>query len=497
MNMGEVSVILKRSLALLLLLAFFLPSLSAASQTPRDSLSLRALLIACDDFVSQPDTTPSSFNNAVALRRALLQDARGYRRVRVSLNQALDGAGFSALAAQAFEGAGEGDVSLVYLSTHGLKGGEKGDEFVALMSDGEMETYLSSGDIFAGLKNIPGKKVLILDACFSGAAINKGAEEPRTRSLFSGPDFKVLTSAGGMEPSFLWTDGLGTVRGGSYFAQALVDGLSVSGRFAADENRDGRVTLRELHAHQLRAYGASTPYAYPEMDDFVVLEYDASRAAGPVRPVGGLAFESRVIRDGGEAFLFSYNLYQPARLAYQLVYEQGGSWRFQAPQNIMEDGVLPPGRRQATLMLQPGLAGLSGYLLMMVVTVEEDRAVPQACVLLSVQTGEADPAPDLQGAPCFDPSGGEEAAFILRHNGAVELTARVLDAKGQPVATLLYGAISRPLHLKKEGTAIYWNGKTDSGFMALPGLYRLEVMVQTGRRQIVRLSEPVELKAPD
>ncbi len=490
-------VILKISFALLLVISTLFSAYPAISETPRAVPSLRALLIACDDFVSQPDTAPSSFNNVIALRRALLQDQRGYRRVRVSLNQALDSEGFSALAAQAFEGAAEGDVSLVYVSTHGIKDGGDGEGFAALMSDGERETCLSSGDIHAGLENIPGKKILILDACFSGAAINKGMDEPRTSSLFTGQDFKVLTSAGGMEPSFLWTDGLGTVRGGSYFAQALVDGLSASGRFAADENRDGKVTLRELHAHQLRAYGASTPYAYPETDDFTVFEYDASKVSGQVRPVGGLTLASSFILREDERISFAYTLYEPARLAYQLIYEQGGSWRFQAPQSIMEDGVLPPGRRQASLALQPGLDGLSGYLLLMVVTVNEDRADPQALLLLSVRTGETELKLDLQGASCFDPSLGEEAAFILRHNGAVVISARVLDEEGQTVAWLMHQTGSRPLHLIEEGTAIYWNGKTDSGQSAPPGLYRLEAAVQAGGQRAEVTSLPILLKAPD
>jgi len=492
-----VRVILKISFALLLVISALFSAYPAISGTPNTGPELRALLIACDDFVSQPDTTPSSFNNVIALRRALLRDKRGYQRIRVSVNQALDGEGFSALAAQAFDGASEGDVSLVYLSTHGIKSGEDGEGFTALMSDGARETYLSSSDLHAGLDPIPGKKILILDACFSGAAINKGMDEPRIFSLFTGPDFKVLTSAGGMEPSFLWTDGLGTVRGGSYFAQALVDGLSASGRFAADENQDGRVTLRELHAHQLRAYGASTPYAYPEMDDFPVFEYDASTASGQIRPVGGLMLTSSVIQRDDEQISFEYTLYEPVRLAYQLIYEQGGIWRFQAPQSIMEDGVLPPGRRHASLALQPGLDGLSGYLLLMVVTVNEDRADPQALLLLSVRTGEAELKLDLQGASCFDPFLGEEAAFILRHNGAVVISARILDEEGQTVARLMQETGSRPLHLKEEGTAIYWNGKTDSGQSAPPGLYRLEAAVQAGSQRAELKSLPILLKTPD
>ncbi len=489
--------ITRRCLPFLLAFYILLPSSPATSQAPASAPVLRALLISCDNFLTQPDTAPSSYNNVIALRRALLGDARGYRRVRVSMDKALDADGFRALADDAFLGAAEGDVSLVYISTHGLKGGEDGNEFLALMSDGKREARLSAGDIHQGLEDVPGEKVLILDACFSGAAINKGMEAPLTSSLFTGPDFKVLTSAGGMEPSFLWTDGAGTVRGGSYFAQALVDGLGGTGRFAADANRDGRVTLGELHAHQLIAYGASTPYAYPENDPFTVLEYEPGKPPGAVRPVSGLSLESRVIRQEGDTLDFSYTLHHPSRLAYQLVYEQGGGWRFQAPQSIPEEGVLRPGRKQASLRLQPGLAGLSGYLLLLVITVNEDRAAPQACVLLSVQTGDEDPQLRLDSAPRFNPSIGEEAAFLLRHKGGVEITARVLDRGGRPVAALLHEALSRPLHLQEEGTAIYWNGQAGTGEMAQPGLYRLEVTARAGSVISSVTSGFCELKAPD
>lgn len=448
--------------------------------------TLRALLVACDDFLSQPDTTPSSYNNVSALRRALLYDTRGYSRVRVSLNEALDKDSFAALAKSAFMGAGELDISLFYLSTHGLQS-EDGTDFIALMSDGERESLLHIKEIHEGLKSIPGIKVIILDACFSGAAINKGTDIPLVSSIFTGPDFKVITSAGALEPSFLWTDGAGTVQGGSFFAHALTEGISAQGLYAADGNQDGLITLSELYTHQLQAYGASTPQVYPQQDDFVVFAYRTPYLTPKSRLVTRLLLESAIIREAGEPIHFSYTLNRESRLAYQLVYMDQGEWQFQNPQSIADtgrgDGVVLPGRKEVSFEIAEGMQNLSGYLLLMLITVFEDRSRPLACVLTSVQTQESDPMLRVHSVPGFTPGMGEEAAFIVRHTGAVEYTARIINGEDKTVTYLQLNQLSRPLHLKDEGSCLYWDGKTSAGAFAPTGRYRLKVTAYVGSQK--------------
>ena len=488
--------IFRRFAAFLLALAFLSPRPGAALEALPKAPVLRALLVACDDFVSQPDTTPSSYNNLVALRRALLYDARGYRGIRVSVNQALDADSFAALAAEAFSAATQRDISLFYLSTHGIQAENK-EDFTALMSDGQAESLLSGKAIHEALKRIPGQKVIILDACYSGAAINKGLERPAAASVFTGSDFKVLTSAGGLEPSFLWTDGAGTVQGGSFFAQALTEGISAEGRFAADGNRDGQITLSELHRHQFSAYGASTPMVYPQNDDFVVFAYNNTSPQN-LRTVTGLLLESPVIRQAGEPLLVSYTLNRQARLAYQLIYESQGSWRFQHPQSIEEmgrgDGIVLPGRKEAALQLQPGLSGLSGYLLLLLITVSEDRSRPLACVLMSVQTQVQDLRLRVDSVSSFSPKSGEEAGFILRHTGPVEYSAAILTEQGEAVAYPAFDRMSRPIHLEQEGSCIWWDGRMSGGQFAPAGKYRLKATVQSGGQKAEVLGELFELR---
>lgn len=493
-----VAAIIKRGLLVFLAITLLLSQLPVARLETEQPPSLRALLISSDDFVSQPDTTPSSYNNLIALRQALLYDARGYSRIKVSVNEPLDAAGFAELAQQAFSGAGELDISLLYISTHGILS-EDGGDFAALTSDGDTERFFTGADIHEALKAIPGIKLIILDACFSGAAINKGLDRPLAASPFTGPDFKVLTSAGGQEPSFLWTDGAGTVQGGSFFAHALTEGISQEGRYAADSNQDGLITLEELYRHQLLAYGASTPQVYPQNDDFVVFAYRSPYDSLRSRLVTRLALEDPVILEATEPISFSYTLTREARLAYQLVYMAEGNWQFHQPQSIADpgrgDGIVLPGRREVVFQMQEGQADLSGYLLLMLITVFEDRSRPLACVLASVQTQDKDPELQVDSVPGFHPGLGEEAAFILRHKGAVTYSARIENEAGETVRHLAYGEMSRPLHLQAEGSCLYWDGRLQDGSMAPDGKYRLVARARAGETAYVATGDWLRLQA--
>lgn len=482
-------------LAALLCLSLAIAPTLAPSALEEDQPALRALLISCDRFISMPDTTPSSYNNVVSLRRALLEDARGYQTLRAVTNRAVGPAAFAALANEALGEAREGDISLVYFSSHGLLTPQEGRmNFALLTSDGRREALLDSRAIYEALRDIKGTKVLILDACFSGAAIHKGDESLAVSSLFTGKDFKVLTSAGAREPSFLWTDPLGNLRGGSHFAQALVAGIGAPGGFAADINRDGTVTLAELLRHQRLYYGASSPQLYPEGDSLPLFVYNPALLSQPVGAITDLNLEGQMMGPDDEAFHFSYTLNQPARVAYQLIYQKDGAWQFSAPQSVAEPGgLIAPGRKEARLRLsQPGMP-ISGYLLILLVTVEEDRALPQACPILGVRQSEGDPRLTVTASPAFSPDKGEEAAFFIRHEGPCSLTAVIRDEEGKPVATLLADSPTRPLHLTPEGSTLYWNGLSRQGLPMPAGSYTLHVTSATTGAAHTAVSGPVKL----
>jgi len=488
------------SLWLCLCLAL-LPSFAFPEETEEKGPALRALLISADRFVTMPETTPSSYNNVANLRRALLLDARGYQAIRAVVNQAISPGDFADLAQEALGAAEEEDISLIYFSSHGLLTPQEGRlNFALLMSDGQRETLLDSRALYEGLKDIKGTKVLIIDACYSGAAIHKGDEMLAVASLFTGEDFKVLTSAGAREPSFLWTDPKGGLSGGSYFAQALVAGLGVQGGFAADANRDGVITLTELLFHQRLYYGASSPQLYPEGDPLPVFTYQASQLAQGAGVITDLSLTNQLLGPDEEAIRFSYTLNQPARVAYQLIYQHQGHWRFDMPQSIAQPGdkggLISPGRKEAALRLTASEDALSGYLLMLLITVEEDRAFPQASPVMAVRRGEEDPGLLVSASPAFKPGRGEEAAFFIRHEGPLALSAVIRDASGQLMATLLADSASRPLHLVPEGSTVYWNGLDRLGQPAPPGEYTLHVTTQISGKPYAAESRPVTLLGP-
>ena len=157
-----------------------------------------------------------------------------------------------------------------------------GQEPMLLLSDGQTENGVTPAQLEAAFDGIDGTKVLILDACNSGAFIGKGLPSLPEEVHFLGDDFKVLTSSGALEESWYWSvddqNEAGTAGQGSfYFTQALVQSLSAAYGYPADQNRDGCVVLSELYEYLVLNHAASTPQVYPQSDDFVVFRYDASQ----------------------------------------------------------------------------------------------------------------------------------------------------------------------------------------------------------------------------
>ena len=74
---------------------------------------------------------------------------------------------------------------------------------------------------------VPGTKVLLIDACRSGAMLGKGVHGP-LENVFQGDDYKVLCSSGGAEESWFWAGetGAGLSSGAGYFSGALVNGIT-------------------------------------------------------------------------------------------------------------------------------------------------------------------------------------------------------------------------------------------------------------------------------
>ncbi len=201
----------------------------------------------------------------------------------------------------AFNGAQDNDVSLFYYSGHGTSNG-------SLVGD-DMR-YVSPSTLRSWLDQIPGKKIVIIDACHSGYMIGKdgsvtvAAEEDNlsdreiearaaefvdafmegfsggSRANLAASNYYVLCACAGNQLS--WES-----RGFGYFTSALTEGCGWNERtsswlstLAADSNYDQQISLSELYQYLRRYYDGSVVsggqryyynvQAYPSGSSFVL-----------------------------------------------------------------------------------------------------------------------------------------------------------------------------------------------------------------------------------
>ncbi len=471
----------------------------------------RALLVGCDLFVSQPDTTPSSANN-VAQMAATLSGGTMALEVLTTRPEGVNSLGdLAGLVLDTFDEADEDDVSIFYISTHGLWREDMGSSgMTLLLSDGVREVGVTAMQLRSIFDQVPGQKVLILDACHAGAMIGKGVNE-HIENIFAGPEYIVICSSGGAEESWFWSGEIDGERlaGAGYFSGALVRALSAEGGFSADDNRDGVITLTELKRCLLDSHGASVVRTYPEESDFAVLTYDVSGYTGRRRDalVEGVSFESDVLLPEEPTVNFTFNVVRSVQVAYQVVYHRQGRWDFDNAQIIYDNNgsfgawplpgrSLAPGMKQRAITVSRSEAGDSGYVLLQLLTI--DRGIPAVVCsrVLCVPPETGDPELAVNSPEGFCPEAFEELTFIVRHGVPCEMTVTIVDAEGKTVRRLSSRQISRPEMLDPSGTSFTWDGRTSEGILAEEGEYRIRVRAYVGDERYEFLSEPVILSVP-
>lgn len=492
--------------AFLLALFFFLtlPSPVHAEQADPPPGRRRALLIGCDHFLSQEDTWPAADNNVRLLAETLQHDTRRYTLIRAQSSQIATVDAFEQAVQEAFANATENDVSLLYISTHGVFDERQGNANAALLlSDGQHEEALTAQALQEMLDPIPGIKVLILDFCNSGAFIGKGLSGGASRVLFSGPEYKVLCSAGGSEASWYWqTNGENaSTNGASYFANVLADALGNQGDYAADANLDGDITLTELYDFMLDNYAASTAQAYPQQDaEFVLFAYDPQAPQNIRKAVTDIAFEDTVLVGGESSISFSFTVQRQTMLYYQIVYHKDGAWQFTDAQQFLDneqsDGSTLPGRKARTLSLSALAADQYGYAMIQLITVQNGVPHLEGARLLCVQPSEAEVHLAVVTNPSFMPGIGQELCILVQHDVPCGLTVSIRDADGGLVARLCYDAASRPQQLSPAASTFYWNGMTRSNTPAPDGEYTVEVSAEIGGIRYTAKSMPFSLISP-
>ena len=504
---------LRRGLAFLL--AFFCLAALRPLPTARgeeDSVRReRALLIGVDEFVSQPSAYPSSTNNVYAMQEMFQAAAEPLEKILVPDAPVTSVQQLTELIQRVFGGAEAGDVSYLYISTHGLYDPENGVEPALLLSDGQTENHLTPEELEAAFDGISGTKVLILDACNSGAFIGKGMTEWDEPPCFLGDDFKVITSSGAREESWYWSAGEDAKQeerqGAFYFTQALCDALSAACGYPADQNHDGSITLKELYDYLLLNHAASTPQVYPQNDDdFVIFRYDPSEPlpTGLERsPIMDVTFSDLVLDQDSREITIEYIAMRPVRLAYQLVYRREGRWEFENAQLIYDDserfsafgdqeGAVSAGWKQRTLRLDELADDAYGYALVQLVSIDRGKLRVHAGRVLCVLPEEEPPAPTVEISGSFAPETGRELAVFVGHTSPCTLSVAILDEEGQVVERLCHRRSTRPMGLA--GTTLYWDGKQRDGSPAPAGTYRVRAQIHWKGQTLSVESETFELE---
>lgn len=504
---------LRRGLAFLL--AFFclaalrpLPTAHGEEDSVRRE---RALLIGVDEFVTQPSAYPSSTNNVYAMQEMFQAAAEPLEKILVPDAPVTSVQQLTELIQRVFGGAEAGDVSYLYISTHGLYDPENGVEPALLLSDGQTENHLTPEELEAAFDGISGTKVLILDACNSGAFIGKGMTEWDEPPCFLGDDFKVITSSGAREESWYWSAGEDAKQeerqGAFYFTQALCDALSAACGYPADQNHDGSITLKELYDYLLLNHAASTPQVYPQNDDdFVIFRYDPSEPlpTGLERsPIMDVTFSDLVLDQDSREITIEYIAMRPVRLAYQLVYRREGRWEFENAQLIYDDserfsafgdqeGAVSAGWKQRTLRLDELADDAYGYALVQLVSIDRGKLRVHAGRVLCVLPEEEPPAPTVEISGSFAPETGRELAVFVGHTSPCTLSVAILDEEGQVVERLCHRRSTRPMGLA--GTTLYWDGKQRDGSPTPAGTYRVRAQIHWKGQTLSVESETFELE---
>lgn len=460
----------------------------------------RALLIGCDSFVSRPPTDPSSENNLRIMEELLNSCDPAPERLDARLNHLTGSEDLKAALEDVFADSTEDDVCWIYFSTHG-EYSESG-VLSLVLSDGVTEGRVTAEELSALLKNIPGEKRLILDACHSGAAVGKGMD-PLARNPFTGSGCQVLCSSGAAEESWFWSGSAGS--GAGYFTGTMALVAGSDGGYTADEDRDGIITLGELQRCLRELHGLSTVHCYPEESRAAFFRYDPERNVSR-RPHGiltAVSFQESVLTPAAPAVNFFFTLPDAMRTAYQIIYLQDGMWDFQNCE-ILRDapdtndtwpatGALEPGCHERSVSLPLTEDSGSGYALIQILGLHRGILTPLVSHPLCVPPPSGDPDLRFEGDAVFCPASGEEYCFVVRHAFPCELTVTVENENGETVRRLCTRQSTRPERIQPEGSFFCWSGQDANGSTLPPGNYRILISAYVGKEEYTILSPSLVL----
>ncbi len=485
---------LKRILALfcaLVMLPLF-PAILEEEPSP----TLRALLVGSDTFLTKESTHPIAENNVKRIRETLEKDVRGYEHIQSYYDEIGNIAALERAAAHAFSGATENDISLLYFSTHGLY--TQDHEAFLYLCDTMEENLLSPEELFSITSAIPGKKVIVLDACNSGAFIAKGLDDLSATHPFVSDDHYIITSSGGSEASWQWQGQDEFTSGSSYFADVFCSALS--GHYPADQNRDGIITMDELFSYLMTNYAASTPHTYPEKSSFPLFCHKNDGQYDSISTLTDINFADTLLTAGRSEITFSFTVRRETILYYRITYYRSGAWDFENAQHFLDDetgtGTVSPGRKERRLLLDMPNGEDYGYAMVQFITMEEGLPVFQGGRLLCIQPRRSQVMLSVDTPEAFSLEPGRELPILIGHNVPCGLSVTVKNAFGKAVKRLTYDQPTRPQQLSTPGSAFYWDG-TDLHNEPVPaGTYYVQAETWIGDEKFTAYGIPISVTVP-
>ena len=288
----------------------------------------RALLVACRDFLSLPDLGNSVSGNLHIVGSALV--GAGLNLGSLSIEDGTIGTvrRLQSAVDDAFGDADETDLSILYLCTHGVLSSSDDGQVYLMLGDGENEAPLGAAALQNILSGIQGEKLLIVDACYSGALIGRGAFAhsllPGSRAqspasletpFLADPSIHVLTSASGFESSWYYdSEGLST-GAVSYFASALSSGLGLYGKPEADVNGNGEVTLEELRRYLNAAVPSSSVQLLSAQANALTLPVATNTPLA--RALSGFSYGDCLLESDDPTLEFSYTVTAETAVQYE------------------------------------------------------------------------------------------------------------------------------------------------------------------------------------
>ena len=351
------------------------------SSTPGSGIT-RCLILGFDRFVTMPSTGHASANNTETMA-ALLEDfLPGEKQITIHVDGPGSIGGFEELIRETFAGAREEDTALIYLSTHGILRDEAGKQtLLLLLSDGTAEERVGPEKLREVLDRVPGKKVLILDACHSGEVIGCGGGDGINR--FEDDSYRMLVSSGALEESWFWNVETDGYTGTGYFTSAMDSALRASDPAQIDPDGSGDVSLEELTARLREIHGASTVYCWPEESREPLFCLPADRKTGS--RLQGVAFGEPETDGDAVALPIHFRAGEPVRVTYQLVPSRNGRWDFEHAVRLPDRektglirGLLSPGEKDRTIRLTVKSIGEDGRALMQIISLRGDGTTPAA-----------------------------------------------------------------------------------------------------------------------